>query len=83
MEFKITLDINIDVEVADLVEILDDTIDDTVENFLAGFAERQMNDFMSAHGATRKTAMAFQDIENEIMRRALRVIRSRWERHGN
>ena len=76
-------DINLDVEVADLVEILDDTIDETVENFLCNFAERQMNDFMTAHGATRKASMAFQDIENEIQRRALRVIRSRWERSGN
>ena len=83
MEFKTTLDINIDVEVADLVEILDDTIDETVEDFLCGFAERQMNDFMAAHGATRRASMAFQDIENEIMRRALRIIRSRWERSGN
>ena len=76
-------DINIDVEVADLVEVLDDTIDETVENFLCNFVERQMSDFMTAHGATRRASMAFQDIENEIMRRALRVIRSRWERSGN
>lgn len=76
-------DINLDVEVTDLVEKLDDTIDEAVENFLCNFAERQMGDFMTANGATRKTSMAFQDIENEIMRRALRVIRSRWERSGN
>ena len=76
-------DINIDVEVTDLVETLDDIIDEAVENFLCNFAERQMSDFMSTNGATRKASMAFQDIENEIMRRALRVIRSRWERSGN
>ena len=76
-------DINIDVEVTDLVETLDDIIDEAVENFLCNFAERQMSDFMSTNGATRKASMAFQDIENEIMRRALGVIRSRWERSGN
>jgi ferritin len=76
-------EINIDVEVTDLVETLDDTIDEAVENFLCNFAERQMSDFMTANGATRRTSMAFQDIENEIMRRAFRIIRTRWERSGN
>ena len=76
-------DINIDVEVTDLVEALDDTIDEAVENFLCNFAERQMGDFMSTNGATRRASMAFQDIENEIMRRAFRVIRARWEKSGN
>ena len=83
MKFKTTLDINLDVEVADLVEILDDTIDGAVENFLCNFAERHMGDFMTINGATRRASMAFQDIENEIQRRALRIIRSRWERSGN
>ena len=76
-------EINIDVEVTDLVETLDDIIDESVENFLCNFAERQMSDFMTANGATRKASMAFQDIENEIMRRAFRIIRARWERSGN
>ena len=76
-------DINLDVEVTQLVENIDDAVNEAVEEFLANFAERQMNDFMTANGATEETAMAFQKLENEIMRRALRVIRTRWERSGN
>lgn len=83
MEFKNILDINIDVEVADLVEALDDTLSDAQEEFEINFKERQMNDWVSAYGLTEESISRFDAIQNEILRRALVVIRTRWERSGN
>jgi len=83
MEFKTTLDINIDVEVADLVEALDDALSDAQEEFEINFKERQMNDWVSAHGLTEESTSRFDAIQNEILRRALVVIRTRWERSGH
>ena len=76
-------DINPDVEVMQLIEDIDDAVDNAIENFLTNFAERQMNDYIDANGATEEAILQFSDLENEIMRRALVVIRTRWERAGN
>lgn len=83
MEFKNILDINLDVEVNDMVEQLDDVINDAVESFLASFAERQYGDWVNTHGITEESSKRFTELEAEILRRALRVIRTRWERSGN
>jgi hypothetical protein len=83
MEFKNILDINLDVEVNDLVEQLDDAISDAEENFAVSFAERQYGDWVNAHGLTQSSAEEFERIQNEILRRACVVIRTRWERSGH
>jgi len=77
------LDINKDYEVMTLVEVLDDAIEDTTESFLANFAERQMSDWMSEYGATEEASKRFSELEEEILQRALRVIRTRWKQAGN
>lgn len=76
-------DINLDVEVNELVECIDDHVDSAVEDFMVRFAERQYGDWVNTHGVTAASAGAFSDLEDEILRRALRVIRTRWERSGN
>ena len=77
------MDINKDYEVMTLVEALDDAIENTTESFLANFAERQMSDWMSEYGATEEASKSFSELEEEILQRALRVIRTRWEKSGN
>ncbi len=77
------MDINKDYEVITLVEALDDAIENTTESFLANFAERQMSDWMSEYGATEEASKRFSELEKEILQRALRVIRTRWEQAGN
>ena len=77
------MDINKDYEVMTLVEVLDDAIEDTTESFLANFAERQMSDWMSEYGATEEASKRFSELEEEILQRALRVIRTRWKQAGN
>lgn len=77
------MDINLDVEVTQLVELIDDTVNDTVEDFLTSFAERQYGDWVNEHGITEDASKRFSELEAEILRRALRVIRTRWERSGN
>lgn len=75
-------EVNMDVEVADFVERLEDVISDATEDLLESFASRHMSDFMSANGATEETSKAFSDLEGELLKRSLRVIRTRWERNG-
>jgi len=75
-------EINMDVEIADFVERLDDAISDATENLLESFASRHMSDFMSANGVTEETSKAFNNLEVELLKRSLRVIRTRWERNG-
>lgn len=75
-------EINMDVEVADFVERLDDAISDATEDLLESFASRHMSDFMSANGATEETSKAFSNLEKELLKRSLQVIRTRWERNG-
>ena len=75
--------INLDVEVADLIEKLDDALSDVQEEFEINFAERQFNDFVGHNGVTESATEAFNSIQSEILRRALVVIRTRWERSGN
>jgi len=74
---------NMDVEVVDFVERLEDVIGDATEDLLESFASRHMSDFMSTHGATEETSKAFSDLEQELLKRSLRVIRTRWEASGN
>ena len=74
---------NIDVEVTQAVSELDDALEAATEEFLVGFAERHMSDWMSTHGATEKAVESFSELESEILRKALVVIRTRWERSGN
>jgi len=83
MEFKNILDINIDVEVVNLIEKLDDAFNDAQEEFEISFTERQYSDFLTAHGATESATREFNKIQEEILRRALVAIRTRWERSGN
>ena len=76
-------DINIDYEVTLLVDCIDDHIDSAVEDYMMNFTERQYGDWVNTHGVTESSAKAFSDLESEIMQRALRVIRTRWEQSGN
>jgi hypothetical protein len=75
--------INIDVEVADLVEKFDDAFNDAQSEFEMNFTERQYSDFLGENGLTQSAAEAFDAIQNEILRRACVVIRTRWERNGH
>ena len=75
--------INTDYEVVTLVEALDDAIENASESFLINFAERHMSDWMGEGGATQEASKSFSELEKEILQRALRVIRTRWEQAGN
>jgi len=83
MEFKNILDINIDVEARDLAELFEDALSDVQENFEVNFKERQMSDWVGAYGLTAESTQRFDEVQNEILRKACVLVRSRWERNGH
>ena len=76
-------DINLDVEVADLIMDLEEAFSQIQCDFMEGFGSRQNSDWITKNGSSKESLQALSDIEAEILRRALRVIRTRWERSGN
>ena len=76
-------DINLDVEVADLIMDLEEAFSQIQCDFMENFGSRQNSDWITRNGSSKESLQALSDIEAEILRRALVVIRTRWERSGN
>jgi len=83
MEFKNILDINIDVEARDLSELMEDAFSDIQEEFEINFKERQMSDWVNAYGLTEESTQRFDAVQNEILRKACVLVRTRLERNGH
>jgi len=83
MEFKNILDINIDVEARDLAELMEDAMSDAQHEFEINFQERQMSDWVGVYGLTEEATQRFDAIQNEILRKACVLVRTRLERNGH
>ena len=68
---------NIEQEIKGLVEMIDDACDSAFEEWSMNFTERQFNDFVGTHGATKSAIFMFNAIEGAILEAALNRVQAR------